>query len=63
MSRNFYHVTRHVLADSTALVSFWSYDDFTLLKSLIPTTFVLVISSGNVTMMISSGNVTMMMMK
>ena len=51
MSRKFYHVTRHVLADSTALVSFWSYDDFTLLKSLIPTTLVLVISRGNVTMM------------
>ena len=39
----------HVLVDSTALVSCWSYDDFTLVKSLIPTTFALVISSGIVT--------------
>ena len=46
-----------MLADSTALVSFWSYNDFTSLKFLIPTTFALFISSTNSSYKIKSYHV------
>lgn len=66
LSCNFHHVTSHiesyalnfhVLVDSTALVSYWSYNDFTSLKFSIPTTFALFISSTNSSYKIKSYHV------